>query len=79
MKNHYIGQEFVMQREIIADEIQQQAHMLDRILQAKALGPMSHSSFSRYSPWASYISLFSNKSHISHLTALGPMSHSTSL
>jgi hypothetical protein len=53
MKNHYIGQEFVMQREIIADEIQQQAHMLDRILQAKALGPMSHSSFSRYSPWAS--------------------------
>ena len=39
MKNHYIGQEFVMQREIIADEIQQQAHMLDRILQAKALGP----------------------------------------
>jgi hypothetical protein len=50
MKNHYIGQEFVMQREIIADEIQQQAHMLDRILQAKALGPMSHSSFSRYSP-----------------------------
>jgi hypothetical protein len=40
-----------LQREIIADEIQQQAHMLDRILQAKALGPMSHSSFSRYSPF----------------------------
>ena len=45
MKNHYIGQEFVMQREIIADEIQQQAHMLDRILQAKALGPYITSHF----------------------------------
>jgi len=40
--------------------IGQEAYFFDQT----ALGPMSHSSFSRYSPWASYISLFSNKSHI---------------